>query len=137
MDKKILQIFVIFWVLFKTHIRTKTTDRLFHTDSPEFYQFAFDAFHKIYERAIDLWILPNLDGDKAKSQTMDSLVELQTIIESMIKDKQTTGMDNLLRGLADELEDKIWNMKSFICDVEEEKKEETTPETKKDSPFTK
>lgn len=54
MEQQLQQLFTLFGMLFKAHIQTKTTSPLFHKDSVAFYEFAFDAFHKIYERAIDL-----------------------------------------------------------------------------------
>lgn len=66
--------------------------------------------------------MPNLSCDIAKKDTMTNLLALQGKLETMISEKPTTGMDNLLRSLADELEDKIGNMKSFLAYEAEEKK---------------
>lgn len=129
MEKQLQELFTLFGMLFKTHIQTKTTSPLFHKDSAAFYEFAFDAFHKIYERAIDLWLLPNMECDEAKSKTMTNLVGVQKIINGLIPQAKTKGFENLLIGLADSLEWHIGNMKAFMYEKEEAEEPET-PETK-------
>jgi hypothetical protein len=107
MDKLIKQSFDIFKILFEIHIKTKTTDRLFHEDSPQFYEFALSVFHKVYERAIDLDLVDTIDCKEARKKNLDNLIILEKAINDQIAKKNSNGMDNLLRGLADEIEDKI------------------------------
>ena len=128
MDKQLQQIFSLFGMLFNLHIRTKTTDRLFHTESAAFYEFAFGAFHTIYERAIDLWLMPSIECEVAKKDTMTNLLELQNAIEWLIPTADTKWFENLLIGLADTLEWHIGNMKSLMPKEEEEEEEEEAPE---------
>lgn len=140
MDKLLLQVFELFHVLFDTHIRTKTTDRLFHEDSAQFYEAAFEAYHKIYERLIDLWMMPSLNCEEARTQNLAKMVELLDKITAAVDKNNSIGLDNLLRGLVDSLEDKVGNAKAFTYEEKVEDKEEGEDKTKTDtktSPFSK
>lgn len=115
MDK----IFDLFKVVLLAHIETKTVNNLFHEKSQDFYELLFDCFHTISEKKQDIWEDNPADCDKAIQDTNNALNEVKSILETMIEEKQTVWMDNLLRWLVDKLEFAIWNAKWFIEEEEE------------------
>lgn len=108
------RLFGLFEAVFSAHIKTKTTDSLFHEKSEEFYSVLFDAFHQISEKRQDLSEDSPIDCEEASAIAIDSLNEAKDIIEKMIKEKNTVGMDNILRGLADRIESSIGNATPFV-----------------------
>lgn len=111
------------------HIMTKTTNSQFHEKSEEFYDLLFKCFHLISEKEQDIWLADAWDCEEHIDDTYNTLEEAKVIIEARIKQKNSVWMDNLLRGLADELEWACGNAKAFIKEeeYEEEEEEETTP----------
>ena len=63
------------------------------------------------------------DCEEAVNDSVSALERALEIVEDMVSEKNTVGMDNLLRGLADELETHIGNARAF----QEEEKEEYEP----------
>ena len=107
------KLFDLFKKVLIAHINTKTTNHLFHVKSQVFYELLFDCFHQISEKEQDF--SQNMeDAETLISDTYDALEEAKTIIEKMVKEKNTIGMDNLLRGLADKLEFACLKCSCFI-----------------------
>jgi hypothetical protein len=112
------KLFELFKVVLLAHIKTKTVDSLFHEKSQAFYELLFDCFHQISEKEQD--ISPNMeDAEPLISDTYDALEEAKTIIEKMVKNDNTIGMDNLLRGLADKLEFACGNALALVKEEKE------------------
>ena len=118
------QLLSLYTKMLKLHIGTKTTDLLFHQASEWFYDLGFKLFHTISEKRQDLGLDPSIDFDDAGSSAMSILEAQKEIIEGMIKEKNSAGMDNLLRALADELEFAIGTAKGFVKEEEKEEIEE-------------
>ena len=114
------QIFALYKRVLLAHIATKGTDSQFHEKSAEFYEAIFEVFHAVSEKRQDIGIDPPMDCEEAAKQAHDSLTETLSILERLIKQNNSVGMDNLLRGLADKLEGHVGDAKAFL---EEEKEE--------------
>lgn len=124
---KLLKLLLTHNDLLKLHIRTKTVCSQFHEKSAAWYEFAFDAFHKLAEKRQDLGIDAPADEDSSYQSYYDYLLILKSVLNDMVKEKNSTGLDNLLRGLIDELEWHIGDAKAFL---NEEKDEYETSEEK-------
>jgi hypothetical protein len=79
------------------HIGTKTNDIVFHQTSESFYNLLFDVFHTISEKRQDTQEDKPVDCEKAGKEAYDILEKAKSIIEDMIEESQTYGMDDLLR----------------------------------------
>jgi len=112
-------------LLLKLHIKTKTVCSQFHEKSAAWYEFAFDVFHELAEKRQDLWLDAPTMEETAYQEYYDNLLLIRWILESMVKEKNSIGMDNLLRGKLDELEWHIWDAKAFLSEDKEEYKEKS------------
>lgn len=106
--------------LLVNHIATKTSYPLLHEHTKKAYELAFDCFHKIGERMMDLDLKDPLDDDEAVEQAYKDMEDLKQALYDMIKEKNSVGMDNLLRGLADRAEDICGDLKGFLNTENEE-----------------
>lgn len=122
------EIFALYKLVLLNHIRTKTTCPLFHEKSEDFYNLLFDVFHEIMEKRQDLWLDETADENTAYKSTYEAIEKVKTSLESMVKESNSVGMDNLLRGLIDKLEFACGTARGFIKEEEEEKEE--SPDTK-------
>lgn len=121
MDKKVSQLFDLFKVTFVSHIETKTICPTFHPKSAEFYEILFEIFHQVAEKRQDIGEDEPADEETAIQDTYDSLIEAKGILEAMVEENNSVGMDNLLRGLIDSLEGNIGDCKAFLEEEKEEK----------------
>lgn len=119
MDK----IFNNFKMVFLNHIRTKTSDALFHEKSAQLYELLFEVFHAIMEKRQDLWLDEPLDCAIASQKTYDVMVGTKDILESMVSKKNSVGMDNLLRGLIDKLDSACWLSQGLLKEEMEDDEE--------------
>lgn len=107
------RLFDLYKAVLLAHIATKGTDSVFHAKSAEFYSVLFEAFHAIKEKEQDTEDDAPMDREEAAKIAYDSLEEAKGIIENMIEEKNTPGMDNLLRGLYDKLESSCGDARCF------------------------
>jgi len=107
------RIFELYKQALEIHIQTKTTCSRFHEKSADFYELLFDCFHLISEKRQDLEIDDIMKEEEAWKKMYAILEETKIIIEKMIKEKNSVWMDNLLRWLADKLENEIWHSIAF------------------------
>lgn len=98
------RLFELFKIVLLAHIQTKTVCPLFHEKSQDFYELLFDCFHQISEKKQDIEEDKPGNEEELIQSTYDSIEEAKKIIEDMVKEDNTIGMDNLLRGLHDKLE---------------------------------
>lgn len=128
------KLFSIYKRMLELHIWTKTTDLLFHQASKEFYTLLFSVFHEISEKRQDNELDVSTDCKVAGTEAYDLLEEAKDEIEKMIKEDNSFGMDNLLRGLVDKLEFACGTSRGFVqkeeIKEEELEEEEETPKTK-------
>lgn len=108
---------------FKIHVATKTTDKVLHDFLADVYGFFFDVIHTLSEKRQDLWLDPSIDCDKASSSMMTLLQSEKDVLEKMVKEKNSYGMDDQLRTLLNTLEWLMGTAKWFIEDEKEEKSE--------------
>lgn len=97
----------------KLHFGTKTTDLFLHQYLETVYTKFFEVLHTISEKRQDLSIDPSIDCDKASLSVCTLLESEMEILESMVNEKNTKGMDNLLRSLLDDLEFLYGNAQGF------------------------
>lgn len=117
------ELFNLYRAVLIAHIGTKTTYSQFHEKSEGWYELLFEVFHSIAEKRQDIEIDKPLDEEKVVQETYDNIEKAKKLVESMIKEKNSPGMDNLLRWLVDKLEWACGNARAFI---EEEKDEYET-----------
>lgn len=122
------RLFELYKQVLLAHIQTKTTCPLFHEKSADFYELLFDVFHEISEKRQDNEVDAPGNEEALIQSTYDAIEEAKSIVEGMVKEKNSVGMDNLLRGLVDKLEFACGNARGFI---EEEKEEVDYDEIKK------
>lgn len=125
MDK----LFQFYKRMLELHIGTKTTDIVFHKASEDFYSTLFDCFHQISEKEQDIKLVNPIDCDVASKEAYDLIEQAKEEIESMIEEKNTPWMDNLLRALVDKLEFDCGTARGFL---EEEDDETETSDTKEE-----
>lgn len=102
--------------MLQIHIDTKTQDIVFHEKTWDFYEKLFDVAHQIGERYVDL------DGnlrsdtlDEKKKRVNEIIKNLKNEIETyQANNDLTLWTDDLLGGLADEIEDIEWTSKWFL-----------------------
>lgn len=123
---RIERLFELYKQVLLAHIQTKTVEPLFHEKSEAFYELLFDVFHTISEKRQDNETDEPGDCDILIQETYDNIEEARKIVEEMVKENNSIGMDNLLRGLSDKLEFACGNARAFI---EEEKEEEPKNES--------
>ncbi len=113
LHKKALEVYL---ELLQIHINTKTTDIVFHEKTADFYEKLFEISHKIGERYIDLdGQLRDDNLESQKQRAYDIIKNLKNEIENYVNNNSLSlGTDDLLWGLADELEDLEWTAKAFI-----------------------
>lgn len=114
------RLFQLYKTVLLAHIQTKTTESQFHEKSQEFYELLFEVFHLISEKRVDLELDEVKDCDILIQDTYNAIEEAKTIVYDMVKEDNSIGMDNLLRGLADKLEGACGNSRAFIKEEEEE-----------------
>lgn len=113
----------------QNHLATKACYSQFHEKTESTYETLFDIIHSIGEKRVDLW-LDTIDEEETIVQdTYDLVDEAKTILESMVKEKNSIGMDNLLRGLCDKVESECGNLRAFIEEEKDEYEEEKETET--------
>lgn len=112
--------------MFQIHVGTKTTDKVLHEFLADVYDNFFNTLHTILEKRQDLWLDPSIDCDKASSSMITLLESEKSILEEMVKEKNSVGMDNLLRTHLDTLEGLIGTAKGFV-EIEEEKEDDEKP----------
>lgn len=113
-------------IVLMDHIKTKTTCTTFHQKSESFYELLFEVFHTIMEKKQDLGLDDPSSEESAFESTNKALNDTKSMLEKMIKDNESIGMDNLLRGLVDKLDSACGDMKAFLYDEEEDAKEKTS-----------
>ncbi len=123
MEKRLDEVFSLYKTVLLAHIGTKTDEPLFHEKSADFYEVLFKVFHLVSEKRQDVKADEPYDCEEAVNDSVSALERALEIVEDMVSEKNTVGMDNLLRGLADELETHIGNARAF----QEEEKEEYEP----------
>ena len=129
MDK----LFNLYKQVLLAHIATKTTEPLFHEKSEEFYELLFKCFHSISEKRQDNGLDYTGKCSIHIKNTYEALESAKEEIEKMISEENSTGMDNLLRWLADELESACGSARGFLEEEEEEPEEpEEAPEPTKE-----
>ncbi len=102
--------------MLEIHIDTKTKDLLFHEKTADFYEKLFDTAHQIWERYVDLDGNLRDDSIESKKKRANEIIKnLKKEIEDYEKNnKLTLWTQDLLWGLADELEDIEWTSKAFL-----------------------
>jgi len=125
---KLARLNQIFNSVLQNHIATKATYSQFHEKTQQTYETLFDVIHEIGEKRVDLWLDTIKDEDTIVQDTYDLVDEAKSIIYDMVKEKNSIGMDNILRGFADKLEFECGDLRAFI---EEEKDEEMDKTEKK------
>ncbi len=103
--------------MLEIHIDTKTEDLLFHRETEVFYDNLFKVAHQIGERYVDLdgKINPSISLEEKKKKANQIISDLLKEIENYKDNNQiSTWTDDLLWGLADELEDIKWTSKWFL-----------------------
>ena len=117
------KIFPIFESLLVNHIATKTSYPLLHQYTKGAYELAFECFHQIGERMQDNELKDSIDDEEAVKQAYEDMEELKKVLYDMVKEKNSVGMDNLLRGLADKAESICGDLRGFV----EQEKDEYEP----------
>ena len=120
------ELFSLFQKVLLAHIGTKTVYSTFHLKSQGWYELLFDIFHEISEKRQDLKIDDCSDEETVIQDTFENLTKTRDILESMVKEKNSVGMDNLIRSLIDRLESAIGDASAFI-EEESDEKEEKNP----------
>lgn len=113
MDKQLITNYI---EILKLHVGTKTTDIVLHNFLKDVYELLFVILHDISEKEQDLWLEDSIDCEEASTDMMEILDSTKEYLESRIKEKNSAGMDNLLRSLVDKLEWTIGTAKWFTKD---------------------
>lgn len=94
-------------------------DPVFHEYLTGLYDFAFSVRHRIAERMSDLDApILNKSKEEFRKEAYDIIEWLKVQIEEFIwKDKPTIWTDNLLRWIADELENECGNTRAFLNNI--------------------
>jgi hypothetical protein len=125
MDKNLARLFELYKIVLLNHISTKASYSQFHEKSASAYEALFDAFHSIAEKRVDCEIDILDDEEGVVQGTYDAIEEAEKIIETMTKQNNSIGMDNLLRGIADRLEGVCGDMRAFVSEEADEDKDKT------------
>lgn len=113
-SKSVDSLFDLFKTTLDAHVGTKTNDSTFHDKSKGFYELLFECYHAVKEREQDLEACKPTDPEVAAAAAYDSLEEAKEIVGDLIKRDNSFGMDNLLRGLYDKLENACGDARAFI-----------------------
>lgn len=124
------ELFNLYRAVLIAHIGTKTTYSQFHEKSEGWYELLFEVFHSIAEKRQDIEIDKPLDEEKIVQETYDNIEKAKKLVESMIKEKNSPGMDNLLRWLVDKLEWACGDSRSFIEEKDEYETKKVLPKSK-------
>lgn len=102
------------------HFSNKCTDPVFHEYLAGLYEFAFSVRHRLAERMADLDapVIGAKSKQEFRKEAYDIIEWLKVQIEEFIwKDKPTIWTDNLLRGIADEMEWHLGNTKPYLNNI--------------------
>lgn len=126
MEKLYNELMDAFEELFEIHTSTKATDYTVHKATEPLYTGVLELAHKVAERMADKKepILTE-DCDVLAKRAYDATERVKTALEAAVKEKNSVGTDNLLRGLVDEAES-LCGIAASI--VEEEDEEDEKPE---------
>lgn len=116
-------LFSAFKNLLDIHIAVKTSYPLLHEHTEKAYELAFDCFHQISEKRQDLQLDKSMDDEEVVKQAYKDMEDLKQALYDMVKEKNSVGMDNLLRGLADRAESICGDLRGFV----EQEKDEYEP----------
>ena len=108
------KVFDLYRRLLEIHIATKTSDTTFHKDSAAFYESAFDFFHSVMEGMTDAGKAASMDSAAAKKETASILNELKKIAEDMVNNNDDIAIDNILRGVVEDLGFQVGTMKGIL-----------------------
>jgi hypothetical protein len=122
------RLFQLYKQVLIAHIQTKTVEPLFHEKSQDFYELLFDVFHSVSEKKQDIELDQPADCETAVNTTYDALIETKGILKDMIRNNDSIGIDNLLRGLYDKLESACGTARGFVKEEQEETEVDTTEE---------
>lgn len=128
------RLFALYKTVLLAHIGTKTTESQFHEKSEGFYELLFDVFHLVSEKRQDVGTDEPTDCSAAIESTYSALEEAKSVLEAMVKEKNSVGTDNLLRGLLDRLETACGDARAFVTEEEEEDETENPAETVEEKP---
>lgn len=120
------KLFNLYKKMLEIHIGTKTTDKVFHEATADFYSSLFDLFHLISEKRQDIELDKPVHLEESRNEAYDLLEKAKIELEELINEDNTFGMDNLLRDLYDKLETQCWTARWFLPKLEDE--EDTNPE---------
>jgi hypothetical protein len=81
-------LFELYKRMLKIHIATKTTDKVFHEATADFYSTLFDAFHQISEKNQDLEIDESECKCDVAEEAYDILEEAMATLEDMIEENK-------------------------------------------------
>ena len=111
--------FDAFQRVLEIHVKTKTKDIVFHDFTKSVYEKLFDVFHNIAEKGEDIKKgLPAEDVQAMKNETYELVEHVKELVDGM-KDKHSTGMDDLIRGLVNDLETLCGTARGFTVEKEE------------------
>ena len=116
-------LFSAFKNLLDIHIAVKTSYPLLHEHTEKAYELAFDCFHQISEKRQDLQLDKSMDDEEVVKQAYKDMEDLKQALYDMVKEKNSVGMDDLLRGLADRAESICGDLRGFV----EQEKDEYEP----------
>lgn len=97
------ELFGLYEDMLNLHIKTKTTDLVFHKESAGFYEIMFSVFHDIAEAMQDGKMSPGIDWIQARKEAYDILMKTKSMIEKLVNENKDIAMDNVLRWLVDKL----------------------------------
>ncbi len=110
------KLFDLYKKMLEIHIVTKSEDAPFHFFTEGAYETLFDVFHTLSEREIDL-----SEKEMKEDQIEQKKIEAYDIIEAvksellkMVKEKNSIGMDNLLRSHIDNIEGLCGSSRAFL-----------------------
>lgn len=110
------KLFNLYSKALEIHILTKGSDHVFHKFTESVYDELFDVFHTISERSVDNSEKQMSDDEieMKKIEVYDAIEEVKKELETMVNKKNTVGLDNLLRGHIDSLENLCGNARAFL-----------------------
>lgn len=126
------ELFSLYEEMFDLHVWTKTNDAVFHKSSEAFYEALFNAAHWVDEAMQDSKQASPINPSEARKKSYVIMEKAKKIVEDLVNSNKDIAVDNVLRGIVDNLWFNCGNARAFAaweCPMIKDKKvEETTDE---------
>ena len=110
------------------HIATKGTDEQYYNASESMYVSLFEAYHRSLEAMVDAGIKDGIDWKTARKWTYSAIDQAKLELEKLVETNKDIAVDNVLRGLVEDIWFQLGTARSLLLGKEVEIKDKEPTE---------